>query len=351
MATAVENIRQLFISYEMKKKLLVHLAVWIIYVVWIMLIAYYNNPTQFYFWNILLTYIELAGIFYAWVLLLLPLLLRHKSWLKFSLWLITIWLIDQCYTYFLDGYFNEYVYHTPPLKMKLSEFVISVSFYFIQYGILACGYYFIDDSNQKERQLSIKEKERHDAESAFLRAQINPHFLFNTLGALHEKAMEKAPELADGIAVLSDIMRYSIVQVGPDGKIPLEEEVQHIENLIAVHRLRHDDQLQVVFEQDTLPRHWRIVPHLLITLVENAFKHGELTNRAYPIHISISARDASQLICRVSNSVRKKATVKPGYVGLENLQKRLTAAYGDRFEMKVQNEGGIYTTTLHIVIT
>ena len=123
----------------------------------------------------------------------------------------------------------------------------------------------------------------------FLKAQINPHFLHNTLNFLYAKSLPYSAELSEGILTLSDIMRYALNQGNQkDGKAPLKDEIEHVQNVIKISQLRFSNQLKVNFEIEGNVEGRMIIPFVLITLVENAFKHGDLKNPDYPIDIKVN---------------------------------------------------------------
>ena len=117
----------------------------------------------------------------------------------------------------------------------------------------------------------------------FLKAQINPHFLHNTLNFLYAKSLPYSAELSEGILTLSDIMRYAL-EPGKSKrwKAPLKDEIEHVNNVIKINQLRYSNQLKVNFEVSGEVDGAMIIPFVLITLVENAFKHGDLKNQESP---------------------------------------------------------------------
>ncbi|HAD14804.1 MAG TPA: hypothetical protein DCF33_20445, partial [Saprospirales bacterium] len=126
----------------------------------------------------------------------------------------------------------------------------------------------------QEQKLQL-EMEKSQANFNFLKAQINPHFLHNTLNFLYAKSLPYSEELSEGILTLSDIMRYALdEQTRQDGKALLADEVEHVNNVIKINQLRFENQLQVHFTVQGSLEGLRIAPFVLITLVENAFKHG-----------------------------------------------------------------------------
>ena len=140
-----------------------------------------------------------------------------------------------------------------------------------------------------EAQKMQLEKEKSEANLNFLKAQINPHFLHNTLNFLYAKSIPYSPELSEGILTLSDIMRYALSEGNArEGKAPLKDEIEHVRNVIKINQLRFSNKLNVNFEVSGVVDGAMIIPFVLITLVENAIKHGDLQKQEYPIDIKLN---------------------------------------------------------------
>jgi sensor histidine kinase YesM len=199
-----------------------------------------------------------------------------------------------------------------------------------------------------EAQKILLEAQISQANFNFLKAQINPHFLHNTLNFLYAKSLPYSEELSEGILTLSDIMRYALDQGNQkDGKAPLKDEIEHVENVIKISQLRFSNQLNVNFEVTGKLEGAMIIPFVLITLVENAFKHGDLKNPAYPIEIKVNVKNGKlNFFCR--NRKRSGPKQLSTGIGLENIRKRLDMAYGDAYTFTAKDETDFYTTELNI---
>lgn len=182
----------------------------------------------------------------------------------------------------------------------------------------------------------------------FLKSQINPHFLHNTLNFLYAKSLPYSAELSEGILTLSDIMRYALEQGNQkDGKAPLKDEIEHVQNVIKISQLRYDNQLNVKFDITGSAEGVTIVPFVLITIVENAFKHGDLKNPQYPLQINLQVQ-GSRLYFYCSNKKRNGPRQLSTGIGLENIRKRLDIAYGGAYKFNIKDEPDFYTTELII---
>ncbi len=199
-----------------------------------------------------------------------------------------------------------------------------------------------------EEQKMQLEVEKSQANFNFLKSQINPHFLHNTLNFLYAKSLPYSEELSEGILTLSDIMRYALSpSATKDGKVMLKEEIEHVRNVIKINQLRFSNNLNVNFEVNGVVNGATIIPFILITIVENAFKHGDLKSDAHPITIRLDIGDGGlRFFCRnkKKNGTKELSTG----IGLDNIKKQLDLTYGNQYRLDVRDEAEFYTTQLTI---
>jgi len=211
--------------------------------------------------------------------------------------------------------------------------------------------YLRDEKKQRkilEAQKMQLEIEKSQANFNFLKAQINPHFLHNTLNFLYAKSLPYSPELSEGILTLSEIMRYALSEGNTkDGKVALSDEIEHVRNVIKINQLRFSNKLKVAFDVKGVVNGATIIPLVLITLVENAFKHGDLKSSEFPIDIQLNVENGTMhFYCRnrKKNGPKELSTG----IGLDNIKKRLDLAYGADYSLNIKDEAEFYTTELTI---
>ena len=188
------------------------------------------------------------------------------------------------------------------------------------------------------------------AELNLLKSQVQPHFLFNTLNNIYYEAYREAPRTAGLIERLSDIMRY-FVDESPKDEVSMQTEVSFIENYIALEkiRIRHKTDISFVKEYSAESR---IPPMLLMTFVENIFKHGiDKSSKENKIEISLIQQEGF-LLFQTCNRVHEKVSKDECHgFGIENLRKRLTMLYGTKFELNIEKNGGhTFTAFLKVPI-
>lgn len=207
-----------------------------------------------------------------------------------------------------------------------------------------------DEQKQRkvlEQQKMQLEVEKSQANLNFLKAQINPHFLYNTLNFLYAKSLPYSAELSECILTLSDIMRYSLNEGSKGEQAFLKDEIEHVQNVIRINQFRFSNQLNVRFDVTGDVEGITIIPFVLITLVENAFKHGDLKSSEDPITIRLNISESGlYFYCR---NKKKSGPKDPSTgIGLDNIRKRLQLAYGDRYLFNVQEDAEQYITELTI---
>lgn len=191
-------------------------------------------------------------------------------------------------------------------------------------------------------QLQIKEQEL-----SYLKKQIHPHFLFNTLNTIYGLALKQSAHTPEIILKLSNLLDYILYQVDKP-RVSLNEEVEHIREYIELEKIRFQESLKVEFRVGDIDKQIMIAPMLLIPFVENAFKHGEIVNGYLQIHIDIQLQETS-LDFRIDNSIQIQDEIEnPKGLGLENFRKRLDLNYENNYKLENSIKGNWYTASLQI---
>ncbi len=196
------------------------------------------------------------------------------------------------------------------------------------------------------------ENEKLIAELNFLKAQINPHFLFNTLNNLYYLAYSQSPNTTEVIAKLSQMMRYMIYDTNQP-KVLLRKEIEYMESYISLERLRLNNQIPVQFNvKGNIDEVW-ITPLVLITFLENAFKHGvSNSNSDSWVNVDIEVK-GKECVFSVENSKRsvpvQQSHEKSG-IGLQNVQRRLELSYPERYHLDVKDSTDRYSVKLNLTL-
>ncbi len=192
------------------------------------------------------------------------------------------------------------------------------------------------------------EAEKAQAELSFLKAQVNPHFLFNTLNNIYTLAIIKDDHTAPSIMKLSNIMRYITDEAG-DEFVALRNEVNCIEDFIALHQLRLGKKTELTYEMNgSFEADQKIAPLILMAFVENVFKFGISNHKSNKLIIKLSLADnVLNLYCQNSIYPDKKTTERSG-IGLNNTKKRLQYIYPNKHILAINDDGKFFTVNLTI---
>ena len=216
---------------------------------------------------------------------------------------------------------------------------------------ISIAYFFLKEWAKSELIQTQLQANQYSTELKFLKSQINPHFLFNTLNNLFSMAQAKGnDELADGISKLSGMMRYMLYDSNAES-VSLATEIAYLEECITLNKLRYaDDEVTVIFDYPEQNTGVSIAPMLFIPFVENAFKHGVAIGQATTVTISIMY-SAQKLVftCENNNySTIKKMNMESGGIGLKNVKRRLELLYPGKHQLQITETDEKYIVNLEI---
>jgi LytS/YehU family sensor histidine kinase len=226
------------------------------------------------------------------------------------------------FSYRFRTYFQLYIYHTASIVIGALAYYLFIA-------------WFLQEKLRREL-----ENEKLQAELSFLKLQVNPHFLFNALNNIYSLAViENSARTSTSILMLSDMMRYMLYEKeDEENKVSLEKEIRHINSYIDLERMRQTDPVFINFSIEGETGGKRIAPLLIFPLIENACKHGVLTDPAKPVDISLKLTNEG-IEFSIVNYVNTYFKDKTGGIGLQNVRKRLDLLYGGNYKLDLQNTG------------
>ena len=330
-----------------------HILGLLIYSIWYIVWDYYAFGREIRMYLEFNNLFARIWIFYSAFGTLYLLIFSKKRIYAFLLFLSSIFGTYLFYVFYivLRNFFYEKTVYTQ------SDIIYRASQTFTYTFFIGVGYFFFFRflKKQTENKLLLEknltlQKNLLQSENDFLRAQINPHFLYNCLNYFYSETFEALPKVGDSIMKLSEIMRYSLTDFSANnGLANLEDEIENIQNIININKVRFDESLYVKLTVNGEPEGKKIVPMMLITLVENLFKHGDLQDATQPAYIECSIDELSKKVTFITSN--KKSGVKnviPGGLGTSNIKKRLELLYGNGFVLNFEEEIAIYKATLVI---
>lgn len=197
----------------------------------------------------------------------------------------------------------------------------------------------------KQQEWRQAEQEKMTAQLQLLKAQLHPHFLFNTLNNIYGFALDRSHKTPQLILKLSSLLSYMLYECKTD-EVLLEKEVEIMKNYIDLERERYGEKIDISINIEGGIRDRFIAPLLLLPFLENAFKHGTSEQIEKPwMSIDIAMKD-SMLKCKVVNSKNETVAFHEGGVGIENIKKRLELLYPGKYELKLADEGAFFVVAL-----
>ncbi|HSH68226.1 MAG TPA: histidine kinase [Bacteroidia bacterium] len=293
---------------------------------------------DFYILSTLLN-LSFLPLFYINAYLLVPKFFNKKDWFIYIvLILVTLALIigfDLFLRYMLVGIM-------PPFPIRI---VILMSIFML---ITSTAFSLIQQSIKAEEIRREKEAENMKTELSFLRSQVSPHFLFNTMNNLVSLARKKSNLLEPSLIKLSGLLQYMLYE-SDDEKISIHKEIEYLDNYIELQKLRFGNNMKIDFNV-SMNSTADVVPMILIPFVENAFKHGMVFIKEPEINITLILNQ-NRLTFMVKNKFNTDQEEKDrsSGIGLSNAKRRLNLLYPDS-ELKIVQEDNWHMVTLSIIL-
>ena len=329
-----------------------HAAIWLSLILFFILIS--GNGKLTYQSFVMFGYFGLINIaiFYINYLIILPRLLNRKKYLWVALSMVLLVLISGLLKYGLAKVFEEIILtrHTQTSKkeyhLSFTDYYVGALFIGSFFVFLSTAFKFMVDWFVNEKVKTNLENEKLSAELAFLKSQINPHFLFNTLNNIYSLAYQQSDKTPAAILKLSEMMRYMLYESNEE-LVELSVEIRYLVNYIELQKLRFKNHAYVNLVITGAAQNQKIMPLVLISFVENAFKHGVDTEEQNPIDIKIDI-EPDKIIFKVSNKINQNNKDESGGIGLHNVKRRLDLFYKDHYCLDIDNQPGFYSTKLQL---
>ncbi|WP_143306375.1 sensor histidine kinase [Chitinophaga vietnamensis] len=328
-------------------KLFYHLIFWIVFVAINYSIFYIQNEGEnVYLADTFGKYSVAAAIFYSTAYFILPKFYSPKKYIVFATLLILVLILSFAIKVVFYTQISPH-FGLPPLYYGYPAFFAMNFWWWLHYTFYAFGFWYTKEAVRIENRRVSLENEQLKTEYAYLKAKVDPHFLHNVLNIFYSRALSVSEDLADNIIILADVMRYSVAEPDSDGKVLVRKEIEQINNLIAINKLRFRHDIDVDFQSAPDCHDKRIIPFILITLVENAFKHGEI-RRHSPLVINLSLSEGSKVRMQVSNKKAPKPNWRSQGIGLADVRKRLSIEYGSNYNLYVRDEADNFSIDVSI---
>jgi len=348
------------IDKVLNNRILSHTLFWVfIYVLYSQLLFQRDGSFWFGFVNNIVLFPSIIGSSYFLVYYQIPRFIYPKKYWQFALSFVISMYVFTVLARLLTIYVAEPVLGVDrPMPNMWAIVLVSIDrliqnyFYTVALGAFSMAVIkMVKEHTLSKRRAERLEKEKTQAELNFLKAQIHPHFLFNTLNNLYTLTLQKSDLAPTTVVKLSEMLDYMLYQCN-DPKVAVSKEIQLLNNYIDLERLRYGERLDFQFTQEVDKPETAIAPLILLSLVENAFKHGASGAIRKPaIHIKLKVAD-SQLDMEVFNTKAQKLQADPeGYkegIGVSNIKRQLELVYNGRYSLDTVEKDESYQVNLHI---
>ncbi|MFT3901837.1 MAG: histidine kinase [Niabella sp.] len=338
-----------------KQEIYIHIGFWALFLGMNLYFDWISDRNFLDLWNVLqfiaFSCLEMI-VFYLNYALICKKTVPQKKWILFfsgQLFLVLLFpafrhLFEEVIIYKITGKHNY-----GEESLLTTFYVVDNSYYAIRIILFSLVFYFIKtiwNTNQKMNELLLQKKQ---AELQNLKNQLSPHFLFNTLNSFYADLMDVQPKIAEDVLKLSDMLRY-VTYENENDKVYLRDEIQFIQNYMALFSRRYDHQLAVTFQASFNDKKVKIPPLLLIHFVENALKHGIATDAERPIKIALKTEE-NRLFFTVENYFNHGKNYGEGGIGYKNIRQRLELLYPKNHTLAIQQTQDFYKVELQIPLS
>lgn len=337
---------------EFKKEWIWHVVFWLGYLlVKIFIVEFFREDVGTVLVVELISLPLKMFLVYVLIFYLIPQFLLHKHYLKFSIWLILLLVFAAFVRRIMD------IYMVYPISMLYFDRAIlwdygtafrNLVFVYPVVG-LGTAIYLMSHWVKDYQMRTQLQQEKLEAELKYLKAQVHPHFLFNTINNIYSLSLDQSPKTSKALLELSELLSYMLYECNVD-RIPLRKEIELIENYINLERLRYSDRLDVHIRCRGNIDNVKIAPLILLPFVDNCFKHGagDSMEKCY-VHFDLNV-ESQTLILVLKNSVDESKVVDTGNsgIGLMNVQRRLDGEYSGCFELTIEDTHESYEVNLTI---
>jgi len=289
--------------------------------------------------------------FYICFLWVYPSYLKRKKIPQLTFGLFVAMAAFILFRYLIEEvvYLKLFGINNYPTNTTLIHYVTDNIYYGSSFIVLALAIHSAQQNFRDELMTNSLRAEAVKAELAFLKSQINPHFLYNTLNYIYALAIPVSKQLAEAVLRLSSLMRYTLSE-SPNGKVRLTKEIEYLESYIALSKMRFAPHFHVNFKAEGWKETDEIAALILIPFVENAFKHGVIDESDHPIIISLAVKSQS-LLFQVSNKIGTALKDPSSGIGLANVQRRLDLIYPGQHKLQVTSDGIDHQVELLITLS
>jgi sensor histidine kinase YesM len=333
---------------KIKRKIWLPVTIWLALFLFVFNLANYFHEAQYALVNALYEVGSSCVIFYFTALVLFPKYYktgRNYFWASFLFILVVSILLVNIDEQFISDIRRGDDDDIPPVIFHYIRYFMSVGFsYFV-----ATSLSLMEHTRQLQANEKILSQEKLQTELKLLKAQINPHFIFNALNNIYSLTYMKSTNAPDSVLKLSEMLRYVFYECDKD-RVSLSSEINYIENFTAFQQMKSDFKQQISTKAELGDKNIEIAPMLIVPFIENAFKYSrieEIEKAFVNIHVQIKA---GHLYFGIENSVPQNKPASGSGMGIENVKHRLEIIYPNRYELQIEDKSNLYKVNLSLKI-
>ena len=326
-----------------------HLLFWVLLTIFLLVLDRSESEIFIKITRSLISTGFFATIVYINWMLLIPKFLKKRNWVLYLISLILLAILvtpPQVFALFLlyDDYpsIQHFFYQKQGVLFFQSIFI----------AVSSAAFKITQDWLSHERHSKELQSQNLSSELNFLKSQINPHFLFNTLNNLYALSLKKSDQAPRTVLMLSEMMRYMLYECNVE-RVSLQKEINYIKNYLELEKIRLDNNFDIDFQIEGDAKELKIAPLMFIPFIENSFKHGMnrlLSDGFVHIELKINEGNVSMKIANKKGSSINTGTKEKqsGGIGLLNIKRRLKLIYPGRHQLSFSETGDEYTVQLNI---
>jgi two-component system LytT family sensor kinase len=327
-----------------------HAAIWVLYFLfWMLMQARYYPNMIMLLEAVTIYFVFQATLFYLTAYCLFPVFLYRQRYVSFA----ALFLSSSVVLALIQGYvFYLFYKHEHSLPQDYTGYwnLVQTSFIntMIMVGLMSSVKLVIEKMRTLKINL-IREQQRLEGELQFLRAQVNPHFLFNSINSVYFLIKKDPEQAAETLIRLSDLLRFQLYDCS-DEKIDIEKEVEYLQNFITLEKTRRGEKVKVTVDTAGVLAGFHLSPFILMPFVENAFKHvSNSSTGSNEVLISLR-REGAQLHALIENTTERTEVKGVGGIGLKNVKRRLELLYPGSHLLTIREEADRYYVQLTMAI-
>ncbi len=331
------------------RRYIFHVLFWLMYSVFMLLDmqSYIKHKGWLFSVEPLLTHLALLGLLvYGHTLVLIPFLLERKRIFLYTCATIALIVSYTLLRSWGQKYWDAVVW--PEEVMTLKYYFAWNFFYGVWFILISSMLLYTQKWSEQRQQVKNIQINQLQTELKYLRAQVNPHFLFNGLNTIYGHIDISNQQARDIMVQFSDLLRYNLYEADVD-LVELEQETKYLQNYVALQRARSNENMQIGLHISVQNPSIKIAPLIFMAFVENAFKYStrdDNSNNNIDIYLT---QVGDKIVFKCTNPYEENAQIKGG-IGLNNAMRRLELLYKDRYTLNIKKEQHIYTVELTLSV-